>query len=1728
MFISLPFLYGLSLLLMTVYSLRYYNRLYKKGRYMRPGWFMGLFGLVSLFCMGFLWVHFNAPLSLQTYSNLDHHFLQHQGFVVSKNIELGNSDTVHFNNNAYNRFIIQKQGEQVQITSPYSEDPLYGKKPDEGYSLLSPTWPVNSELKLQADTITCTIRVRDGQFEITDHRGNTYQVNKTLKRGASIWTLFKNEAHFVDAPYYTHEKLRNSLQHIYLLRQELAGEDGALAYFISGRAFEFARLISHNNTALTPAALAFETSLPTNSQLAWGIGFRENNRNQYRLQTAGGDTCIITNQFPVSYPLTEEKKDWNSNTVNKFLVANSQDLLDASFLVNEGFLFNSAGENRSYHFKPVMLSYRKGDGRTPLQLKARRLDRVPPDIPVVNNQLLLPAASGQFQWLFQVTDSFNWQFSNAPDSNNWQLSMIGMLIVFSVLVLLSAAVNAPNENHLIWQLLSCVTMLLLTTRLLLYWRYKSFPPFDAMDLPSQEQLMNVWNYRIILYTGYLLAVIFGFRGLYNAFVKARKFISRSLRLRWRDMGGVPALSFQNKMGRRFAVEYFLLGWFMVLVIGFVLTRVADSYVRQLCMGMILGYFVFLFASYKHSPLVTAAGDAWWRIDSHKKISLLISNPVKVILSLSLLVVLLFIDIGLAIIFFNFLLFHETWLCYNYAIAGLSAGKRGNSRLFFIAGTIYLLAFAGNLFFIPGILQGYLRWPGWLFAIPPAVCCLGVALALFAIRFHASFLQKMVRVVAVLLVAIPFFVPKTAILEKAMATRYRIDVLTMPVDQVIEQAYMEGNNSTPVIRAAQNQWFINTFVHQPNNPHVNDWNFHMLPHAPQNRGAKYNAQATDLVASRFMIAEHGKWSVLFYILLWLVPATLAAAFYRIYPDFTKSTNHHYPGISTGFSVLNYIFITGLLVVLAASGKYIFFGQDLPFASILSKLSVLFPAVLILLALRLFRHIPLQLYANNMKRWPAVAAFAVLALSLLFVAPTQNRSKEFGLNDLVQKVGLFATTQMQPVLSYYDTARATRRLPIQAKDQLLKDSLNRMLANSHFADSNRFLQKIVWDFAHGTFSDHINAANILYLHNTTGALALAVNENYFRIQPPPHLQHYWTGSVYGDSSVYNIYTMHEDGSFEKSVFSSAPRSVVWHDVQLAFDGRQLFLHNRRTTALSVRQNGNYITIPPNDSLPVSNPSRLLIKDMQQGFDQAISIEPDAFMRNCFVNGNRYYAYPLQDKFTWARNFSETIAGAYTREDLNAKNVFLSLDYTITNDLVAMMQEALQADKEYTTGAEYGVSIADGEGRLLAIADYIKGRPRPDPNDKAAYNDMLQNEGNELPQQEFRKQAGNINLLRLNPGPGSTLKPIVFAAIASQLPLNWQQMSSTGFEEKLPYFGGERVAPYNFEKNNGAIKSVADYLRLSDNYLHSNIMLLGSYPKQPVGELLHHFTTSYPGNTSAWPRFTYNGTSYWLNGYKNWPGFEKGRVNFGSDSSFLSIGLLSNFNILNRHRKGYYELFAHAYDSSLFLDTYNNSGFVLPEMSLFDQQGDGIDTRIPYDAFAYCFRNHVKGSSQVMIPPVKMVEAFGKLVSLNSAYSLTLNPAGKLTGHKPFYTDASVSGFNNLMQEQVFLGMHQALFQGTAGALGRLLKNGDPYFYYAKTGTTGDDATDTKSRLLVLVISKKEIHHPNTSLDDNRFYTIYFTSQNGPNKQYEALQQKIIAYLQESKAFKQYMGEEESVRK
>ena len=160
--------------------------------------------------------------------------------------------------------------------------------------------------------------------------------------------------------------------------------------------------------------------------------------------------------------------------------------------------------------------------------------------------------------------------------------------------------------------------------------------------------------------------------------------------------------------------------------------------------------------------------------------------------------------------------------------------------------------------------------------------------------------------------------------------------------------------------------------------------------------------------------------------------------------------------------------------------------------------------------------------------------------------------------------------------------------------------------------------------------------------------------------------------------------------------------------------------------------------------------------------------------------------------------------------------------------------------------------------------------------------------------------------------------------------------------------------------------------------------------------------------------------------------------------------------------------------------------------------------------------------MVPPVKMVEAFGKMVSQNRNYNLTLNPYSAGSAFLAFDVDHNISynTYLSIIRENVFGGMREALFNGTAARLGSMLKDGAPYFYYAKTGTTGDDEIKTKSKLLAVIISSKDVTHPDFNFRKNKFYTVYFTSQNGPAKQNEEFQADVIRYLKETLVFSRYM--------
>lgn len=1747
-FTSLSFLYLLVIIILLLYGY-VYHRDFKRSKVSKNR-FPLVFLLIGAACIAFLWINIHAPLRLKTFSNLDHHFIRHDGFEFTKAIELGGSDTVNYLNNPFNRFRFSGREGTLSINSSYSEEPFYVQDGN-GYRIMSVNYPaIGRSLSFQTGDVEVSVRaIMEDEFEL--RIGEEIVTGKLpVKKGITAWNLFKDNDQFINSIYYNNEKLVGGLKGIFYLRDGVSRKNyGELKIFISGKLFQYGKRVSYDGTALQPANLQFTAALPDKTQLAWGLGFLANNRNQFQVSHTGKDSFTLSHKYPVAYPLTEESRnDWTAHHVIKFLVADGRDLHYVPSAFKEGFLFSYASPEEAFGFPPLLLDYSKAGKNEALDLEAKYLISGK-GVEMKRGRLALPAKSGDFDWVFSIRNSFDWQFNAFTlSSTAWQILIFGSLGVFLLLVFLTSLVRHSAANSWVWQLLAAVTMVLLTTRFLLYWRYKSFPPYEGMDLPSQQQLQSFSNFGVTIFAAVLLALFFGYGFLQTAFSRigsvipsvnkqGKKSADRSFADRLKKLFPVA----HRFSGRLNSSTWFFIAWGMLLFIGGItaaLNNFDPGICRRLAIGLTIAWFIFLFISYKYSPLVQPAEKSWWRISTGNFFSLVISNPVKIILSVTLLALFAFIDIGFAIVFLNFLFFNEAFLCINYGIAGLSAGSNRNARYFGILGFGYLLFFVLNLFFAPYIFKFLLDMPALVFVMGYGLFAIGMAYLLVRILPVYKSMKRLAigTAAAVVLFGVAFlFFPKERILEKAAMTKYRIDVLTTPVDQSIMTAYEEGKNYEPVIRAAQNQWFINTFIDEENNPGVQSAGFNLLQHAPQNKGARYNAQATDLVTSRFLVAEHGKWSVLLYVLLLMIPGIMLASFYKLYPDFTNRTNVHYPTVTIGFSVLNYLLITALLVILAATGRYIFFGQDLPFASILSKQSILFPCILILTIVFLFRNIPQEQYSNRKKIIPGTIIFVFLLMLLFFFQPSFNKNREFGVENLAKEMDGYIQLRLQPVMDYIDTSVSTKRYSLAKKDQIFSDTLRKMISAGIMADDNKFFTAEVNAYARSGLARHLDQRHMLYLDLYSGRPQLAVNDNYFRVEPPPHLQQLWTGNVFGDTTVYNVSLWNvKSGSASTNRITNYDDQAgyaITSQLELSFSPvtaglgtAGLSLVNRSRAAVQLKWEERLLTLEPGKSLPVDNPSRLYILDGAGEGEQILTIEPDAFMKNYYVNGSRYYVYPMKQEFIWARNFAESIASGYTSSaDIN-KHAFVSFDFELMDSLSAKIRRMMTRDTSYYPGAEYGITIADGNGRIIALTDHVKGLQRPDPNDKPAFNKVIHGENGFVSQSLLRKQIGNINLLRLNPGPGSTFKPIVFSAIASQLNWDWDGFAAEGFVEKQNYFGGEKVPEYDFEKNNGRIGRVIDYLKYSDNYYHSNVLLLGSYPKQDPRNLLSsHFIDKKPGTGLHWPYFTYTGKQYWLNGFKNWPGYNNGKADFGTDSSFTAIGLLNNYNIYTHPVNKSFDMHFSGYDSSLFKNAYRRSGFILPEYSLFDQRGDQVDHRIPYDLFTTCFRGHVKGSSQVLMSPVKMLEAFGRMTSQSRNYHLTFNPYANAPSFLAFDVDKSISynSYLSVMRDNVFMGMKEALFRGTAARLGTMLKDGSPYYYYAKTGTTGDDEVKTKSKLLTVVISSKDLTDPDFNFRNNKFYMIYFTSQNGPAKQNEEFQAEVIKYLQETVVFKRYMN-------
>ena len=353
---SLSFLYAVAIFILLLYGFLYYRN-YKKNS-VRRRQFPFVFFIIGAACFSFLWINIHPPLQLKTFSNLDHHFIRHDGFEVGKKIELGQSDTANYEHNSFNRFEFVKRNGLVAVNAAYSEDPFYQER-ENGYHILSTNYAaLGHAVSFQINKIKVSIHVlQENSIELRIGENN-FTRQLFIKKAVSSWNIFKDEDAFINSFYYNNPKLVACLNNILLIRDDVSRRKaGELKYFLSGRLFKYASDVKNDDIKVQIKDLQFSGSLPDQSTFAWGIGFLENNRNQYRVNYAGADSFSLLNRYPVSYPLTEENRDdRTAHKVSKYLLSDGNDMHVIPSVFKEGFLFSSFNEDEYADFSPVLLT----------------------------------------------------------------------------------------------------------------------------------------------------------------------------------------------------------------------------------------------------------------------------------------------------------------------------------------------------------------------------------------------------------------------------------------------------------------------------------------------------------------------------------------------------------------------------------------------------------------------------------------------------------------------------------------------------------------------------------------------------------------------------------------------------------------------------------------------------------------------------------------------------------------------------------------------------------------------------------------------------------------------------------------------------------------------------------------------------------------------------------------------------------------------------------------------------------------------------------------------------------------------------------------------------------------------------------------------------------------------------------------------------------------------------
>ena len=905
------------------------------------------------------------------------------------------------------------------------------------------------------------------------------------------------------------------------------------------------------------------------------------------------------------------------------------------------------------------------------------------------------------------------------------------------------------------------------------------------------------------------------------------------------------------------------------------------------------------------------------------------------------------------------------------------------------------------------------------------------------------------------------------------------------------------------------------------------------------GALWGAQATDIALARFIIAEHSEYLAIAMVVLAFILFTVSLTLKR----YRRSTSN----LIIQIPLL--LFIQMLLVWMANTDHFIFFGQDFPMVSITSSFSQAYFFVLLLAwfmaviwetyhcgYLSISNEDTKKVIENSHNEYVKVANVTVLAVLLasiiigttsLFSANSQysfsdDNASAYSIKEIYDEAERKINLINDVFYDYQDSLN--RKIDLKADmapeihrfyaarhsqiDAILK---NKKVLQDTTVETDSYTTRLWNNFMN--YGAHNNTSkSIIHVRGGRRPYVMLALKRRFMDTNLPVSTPKWHGNVTEETQLSSLDTLNQITiSRSQGVLcyhipaSWSPDKKTMHLAKLESGRRQLQIEGC-PGVLTNRGQNSAIRLFEYD---VAHGNEMLMSNL-------MSCSQYVFAKAVRINNVPTFVYPLGEKFYWAKNFAELVQRKMVNKpkDSLALDMPITIDYELTDTLYNLMGPA---------NHPRCVVVADGDGRVIAIVDRKQERYTINPNRQNeiwALVDRLYMDNTPI---EADKYFAPISMLNLQNGPGSSQKPLVWTAVASGM--NWDELHELrlipAIQQPDSAYAKAWYAGQNFryhklhsspsdESGGSVFVGIRNYISNSSNlynammcYLGSldaslfqNSDFLGPYTDGSTNQLLRHANQNDFSNPRSYPIVQLGSHQYV---------FTQSITANGVEHGFLTTNMYNLFGLGTTINYGIHQA------QTRYPNISTSSHYVYPAQSalLLGQRAASN----PYDRMEYAIRSTAVGAKVWEVSPFKMAEMFGRLAVMNQNYLLKFSSEG-LPKFQMWQVD------NNGYwegRESLLLGMQDVFINGTAH---RSRPNNSSYYIYGKTGTIGEQKGVNDHRLAV-IIADRDLSTLRTQEELNQvhYYVVYFAFDRGAAwKCYQICLNTIM----NSVSFRQYMSQ------